>query len=46
MPSKEVLTFWLDMGAPISLLSHRIKATVDPKTFACAVKSVHGRLRR
>jgi hypothetical protein len=21
MPSKEVITFWLDMGAPISLLS-------------------------
>ena len=24
MPSKEVLTFWLDMGAPISLLSFNL----------------------
>src|SRR6476661_2574554 len=24
MPSKEVITFWLDMGAPISLLSRLV----------------------
>jgi hypothetical protein len=27
MPSKEVITFWLDMGAPISLLSQETDAT-------------------
>lgn len=25
MPSKEVVTFWLDMGAPISLLSRVVR---------------------
>jgi hypothetical protein len=31
MPSKEVVTFWLDMGAPISLLPvSRIGATALP----------------
>ena len=39
MPSKEVLTFWLDMGAPISLLSFDLAtARLRFLRFACPVK--------
>jgi hypothetical protein len=39
MPSREVITFWLDMGAPISFLSRAINATVL-QDFRTGVKSV------
>jgi hypothetical protein len=35
MSCKEVVTFWLDMGAPISLLSHLV-AGVRPSMVASA----------
>ena len=39
MPSKEVLTFWLDMGAPISLLSFDLAfARLRFLRVACPVK--------
>lgn len=42
MPSKEVITFWLDMGAPISLLS-RVIARLRSTRVACIVKSARQR---
>jgi hypothetical protein len=41
MPSKEVITFWLDMGPPISLPS-RIVATAPDKVLTAgqAVRAV------
>lgn len=40
MPSKEVVTFWVDMGAPISLLSLVLAfARLRPNRVACGVKS-------
>jgi hypothetical protein len=38
MPSKEVVTFWLDMTAPMTLLSRK-PAQLCEFRVACSVKS-------
>jgi hypothetical protein len=43
MSCKEVVTFWLDTGAPISLLFAEADCNCGPQTFARTVKSAQSR---